>query len=349
VAADGERQASVGPEDAKEDRAAQALSQATADLLEALTNTLHGETSEDANPSRYDFREQMMQDRESQHERMPTPDQAPASGPDPAVSARLADMRELGAMRARQVQSGIAGGRPSEKQASPLPVDPWSDLPGTNAAADSFEPAADSVGFVAEGLLPGAAAAAAGSRVRWPWESAQGSLPDTSDPTVRASEESAEGVSASGVSAEDQPAPASITDVDDVPRQPDEDERDAAGAEAISAQRGEDADPAAFFSARLQDPDVLGWFTVQRDGRPGLNADRYDGSVHRTLAGLADGALRAATLVGLSTAGACTVQGPEGLISIRPVDAWFPGRSDYLVVFLQDTPQALARLDRALM
>jgi len=326
---------------------AQTLNRATADLLEALANTLQSDSSSDAGALPYDFREQMMRDKELEHSQAPVPRDAsgPAAGPDPAVSARLADMRELGALRARQVQSSVTSARASDGErsvaATALPVDPWPNLPGTSAAVGDALSATDAAGFVADGLAPGAYTAADGARVRWPWESVEPGTVASEQPAARA-----DPGDIANTPPESPHAPPELTAEADSPVAAEADSPVA--AESTVQHERMPSDPAAFFSARLTGPDVLGWFTVYRDGEPALHAEQYDDAVHRTFAALADGALRAATLVGLSAAGAFTVQGPEGLISIRPVCGWFPERSDYLVVFLQDSPQALSRLDAAL-
>ncbi len=329
---------------------AQTLSRATADLLETLANTLQSDASSDADALPYDFREQMMRDKELEHSQGPA--QRNASGlaarSDSGVSARLADMRELGALRARQVQSGVTSARARDGDrpvsATALPVDPWPNLPGTSAPVGDALSVTDAAGFVADGLAPGAYTATEGARVRWPWESVergtvaseQPAAPSDSGDTGNTPQESVVANEAESVVANEAESVVAK-----------EAETSVANAAAVQHECMP-SDPAAFFFARLSGPDVLGWFTVHRDGEPALHAEQYDDSVHRTFAALVDGALRAATLVGLSAAGAFTVQGPEGLISIRPVCAWFPERSDYLVVFLQDSPQALSLLDAAL-
>lgn len=79
---------------------------------------------------------------------------------------------------------------------------------------------------------------------------------------------------------------------------------------------------------------VLGWLTVYVDGGVGISDQVYDETLVEKFSVLAQQSQQTAELVGMTGAEQFVIQGPEGSICITPVEKYFPGREDYLVVFI---------------
>ncbi len=106
------------------------------------------------------------------------------------------------------------------------------------------------------------------------------------------------------------------------------------------------ADFHALLRRRLQHPAVLGWLVVSADGEFRDGDQVYDDRVLELLTALSANARETATTVGLTAPREVVVRGAEGVICVVPAGQIEAGRTESVVVFVEDggpSPGEVAR------